>query len=714
MESTQRSNGNPKVTRLARSLLHTCCYGGLFLFALPVLAQTPAGYTDEQAAQGETQYEEQCAECHGYNLEGFGFVPSLSGNFFSRRWGDKAVTELATSLQRMPPTQPGGLGEQTYSQILAFLLQRNGVEAGTTSLPVALADLEGLTIPAQPLTPTALNPRDPSYDTNGPLVPVSRLDNLTLVSDAMLMNPPEDDWLIWRRTHENLGHSPLDQINRENVADLEIAWTWSLPSGANMMTPLVHDGVLFASSNGDVVQAFDAASGDLLWSYQRELPLGVPPSSKKGVAIYEDKIIVPTSDVHLLALEAKTGRIIWDHEINTNGETDFQIKSAPMVVKGKAIIGMTGQTTVAGGNFIVSIDLDSGEEDWRFYTIARPDEPGGNTWNNLSLDERTGGSVWNPGSYDPELNLLYFGPAPTYDTNSLRVLSDAAGVTADALYTNSTIALNADTGELVWHFQHMRNDQLDHDWAYERQIINLPFEGVMRKAIVTGGKEAIFEAVDAATGEYLFSMDLDMQNVISEIDPRSGEKSLSQQAIPEPGQSLDGLSLNGICPDALGARNMQSSSYNPATGILYIPMQDTCINNLTGERWQKYPDPSTNGLWGMVKAVNLATREVEWTERQFAPPASGNLTTDSGLLFSGSGDRYFRAVDQTDGSVLWQQRLDNAPSSYPITYRVDGKQYVAVATNSGSFLANNMERRAGINNPPSGATLWVFALPSGQ
>lgn len=708
MIETKLNDGAKPLSKLMRGLLAS---GFLVLLSTSALAQTPGGYTAEQAAQGEIAYEEQCAVCHGYNLEGFGFVPSLSGNFFSRRWGDRPVSDLATNLRRMPPTQPGGLDQQVYSQLLAFLLQRNGVEAGATPMPLAMADLDGLTIPAQPLVPTALNPRDPSYDTNGPLVPVSRLNSLTPVTDAMLLNPPADDWLIWRRTHANLGHSPLTQINKNNVSDLEAVWTWSLPSGANMMTPLVHDGVLFAYSNGDVVQAFDATNGDLLWSYQRELNDGVGPSSKKGVAIFDDKIIVPTSDVHILALEAKTGRLIWDHEIDTSGETDFQIKSAPMVVNGKAIIGMTGQTSVAGGNFIVSIDLETGEEDWRFYTIARPDEPGGNSWNNLSLEERTGGSVWNPGSYDPELNLLYFGPAPTYDTNSLRVRSDAPGVTTDALYTNSTIALNADTGELVWHYQHMPNDQLDHDWAYERQIIDLPVDGVMRKAIVTGGKEAIFEAVDAATGDYLFSIDLDMQNVIAEIDPRTGEKTLTQQAIPQPGEVLDGLSLNGICPNALGARNMQSSSYNPATGMLYIPMQDTCINNLTGQRWQKYPDTSSDGLWGMVKAIDLETREVVWTQRQFAPPASGNLTTDSGLLFSGAVDRYFRAVDQADGSVLWQQRLDNSPSSYPITYRVDGKQYVAVATNSGSFLANNMERTAGINNPPTGATLWVFALP---
>ena len=701
---------------LANRLVHGLTASGwLLLLAVPALAQQQgqslASFTSEQAARGESEYVQQCASCHGYSLEGFELAPSLSGNFFSRRWGDKPIDELAASLRRMPPNVPGGLEQQIYSQILAYLLQQNGVAAGTTLLPEGLAALSGLIVPAQAIVDQRFTPRRSGYASNGPVLPTSRLDDLTPVTDAMLLNPPDDDWLVWRRTHENLGHSPLDQINKDNVDDLRVAWTWSLPPGANMMTPLVHDAVLFAYSFGDVVQAIDAASGDLLWSYQRELITDAPLNSKKGVAIYQNKIIVPTSDIHLLALDSKTGKLLWDHQVDTGDETDHWFKAAPMVVNGKAIIGLTGQLAIEGGNFIVAVDLETGEEVWRFYTVARPGEPGGNSWNGLPLMERSGGSVWVPGSYDADLNLLYFGPAPTYDTTSLRVLADLPNITTDALYTNSTIALNADTGELVWHYQHMRNDQLDHDWAFERQILHLMVNGEMRKVVVTGGKEAIFEALDAATGDYLFSIDLDMQNVVAEIDPRTGAKTLNPAAVPEPGQVLAGLSLNGICPDALGARNMQSTSYNPNSGILYIPMQDTCINNLTGERWQKYPDPSENGLYGILKAVNLETREVVWTQRQFAPPASGNLTTDGDLLFSGSIDRWFKAIDQSSGEVLWQQRLDNAPSSYPITYAVDGKQYVAVATNSGSFLANGMERTAGITNPPTGATLWVFALP---
>ena len=674
-------------------------------------SQQVASYTLAQAAAGEAAYQQQCVACHGDNLEGFELAPSLSGDFFTRRWGGKAVAELAAELRRMPPEQVEGLDDRVYSNILAYLLQQNGAEAGDNPLPSEMAAMNEILIPAQAIRRQRSPRQRLAYLSNGPILPNSRLDDLRPVSNEMLLNPPADDWLVWRRTHANLGHSPLDQINKGNVSDLRMAWNWALPPGANMMTPLVHDGVLFAYSAGDIVQAIDASSGDLLWSFQRELDSDKPLNSKKGVAIYQDKIIVPTSDIHLLALEARTGKLVWDHKIDTGDEQDHWMKAAPMVVNGKAIIGLTGQLAIAGGNFIVAIDLETGAEAWRFYTVARPNEPGGNSWNGMPVMERTGGSVWVPGSYDPELNLVYFGPAPTYDTDALRVPLTLPGITTDALYTNSTIALDADTGELVWHFQHVRNDQLDHDWAFERQIISLPVNGQMRKAVVTGGKEAIFEALDAATGEYLFSIDMDMQNVFSEIDPRNGDKTPYPDAIPEPGQVLQGLSLDGICPKALGARNMQSTSYNPNTGILYIPLQDTCIERSTGQRWQKYPNSDEEGLWGLVKAVNLETREEVWTRRQVAPPASGHLTTDSGLLFRGTVDRWFQAIDQDSGEVLWQQRLDNSPSSYPITYRVDGKQYVAVATNSGSYHANGMERIAGITNPPSGASLWVFALP---
>lgn len=667
-------------------------------------------FTQAQASTGQDHYAAQCASCHGENLEGFGLVPGLSGEVFVGRWGDRPADQLATNIQRMPPGAEGSLPSASYAAIMAYVLAENGLPAGNTALPAELTALSELLIPRAQLAGND-EPAQLLYNTNGPLLANSRLDSLTPVTDAMLLDPPADDWLNWRRTRDAFGHSPLTQIDKSNIEDLQLAWSWALPAGENMMTPIVHDGVLFAYSYGDVLQAMDAATGELLWSFQRELEDGKAPGMKKGAAIYEDKIVIATSDIHVIALDAKTGKIAWDHKVDGGGEDSFLFRSAPVIANGKAIIGLTGRVAVEGGDFIFALDMDTGEEIWRFYTIARPDEPGGNSWNGLPLEERNGGSIWIPGTFDADLNLVYFGPAPTYDTNPLRSPHPDPTMTRDALYTNSTVALDADSGELVWHYQHIANDQLDHDWAFERQIMDLTIDGVTRKAVVTGGKLAIFEALDAATGEYLFSFDLDMQNVVTEIDSRTGRKTVNPAAIPELDQVISQYSMPGICPDWLGARNMQSTAYNPHSKMLYIPISDTCLDDDSGERWQKYPDDATDGSWGIIKAVNLETQELVWEQRQTGPQASANLTTDSGLLFIGSVDRWFKALDQDTGEVLWQRRLDNALNSYPVTYRVDGKQYVAVATNGGGIHTRTMKSAAGITLPVAGATLWVFALP---
>ncbi|MSR10550.1 MAG: hypothetical protein EXR84_01955 [Gammaproteobacteria bacterium] len=674
------------------------------------LADPTVTYTVTQAAAGQVAYAAHCASCHGFDMAGFGLVPGLTGSIFAERWGGNNAGQLAQELRRMPPAAPDSLTATKYASLFAYLLQHNGIAAGATPVADNPVVLRTQLIPIPTANVARADSTEPLlYLTDGPLADYPVLQNLRPVTEAMLLNPPADDWLNWRRTRDSRGHSPLNQINRDNVQDLDLAWSWALPSGENMMTPIVHDGVMFAYSFGDVLQALDATTGELLWGYERKLDGDIPPDSKKGVAIYDDKIIIPTSDMHLIALDMKTGAVVWDHVVIDDADGHW-FKSAPMIANGKAIIGLTGRQRVAGGNFILAVDVATGEEAWRFWAIARPDAPGGDTWNGLPLEQRTGGSVWIPGSYDAELNLVYFGPAPTYDTGRLRQGPEQANANNDALFTNSTIALNADTGELVWHYQHARNDQLDHDWAFERTLVEISVNGVMRKVVITGGKLAIFEAMDAATGEYLFSFDLDMQNVVAEIDAASGRKTLFPAAIPALDATLSQYSLPGICPDWLGARNMQTTAYNAATHTLFIPLSDTCLDDDTGERWQKYPDSSTDGSYGIIKAVNLETREIEWTQRQTGPQAAANLITDGGLLFIGSVDRWFKALDQSNGEVLWQRRLDNALNSYPITYRVNGKQYVAVATNTGGIHTRTMRNAANINLPPTGATLWVFAL----
>ncbi|MDP2380862.1 MAG: PQQ-binding-like beta-propeller repeat protein, partial [Pseudohongiella sp.] len=349
------------------------------------------------------------------------------------------------------------------------------------------------------------------------------LQAMTPVTDAMLRSPPAEDWLNWRRTYDTYGFSPLDQINTANVSNMAEAWRVPLEPGSNTPTPLVHDGVMFMLATNDTLLAMDASTGEMLWTYKHETTPGAFPSAKVGIALHGDMIIMPTNDIHVLAIHAKTGELIWDHAIDGAriGRRAHQLHATPLVANGMVIQGVTA-TMVPEGGYIVGLDLETGAETWRFYSIPRPGEPGDETWNALELSARSGGSVWMPPSYDPELDLVYFGTAPTYDTASLLNKVDLPGITNDGLYTNSTVALRPKTGELAWHFQHVANDQWDLDWTYERQIMHVQVNGVMRKAVVTAGKMALFDALDAATGEYLYSLDLGLQNLIASIDPVTG------------------------------------------------------------------------------------------------------------------------------------------------------------------------------------------------
>jgi alcohol dehydrogenase (cytochrome c) len=669
-------------------------------------ASSVAGFNVAQTISGKPAYDAHCASCHGADLSGAGPAVALRGSAFVEKWSNKPANELFAAVRRMPPGQPDAVSAIDAANIIAFILESNGLPTGLQAFPAAEEPLSRLTIP-MPGAATASQPRQPVV-----IAPrgASRLDRLTPVTADALRQPSPDDWLHWRRTYDASGFSPLDQVNQRNVAKLGLAWSWSLPRGDNMMTPIVHDGVMFALSHGDVLEALDAASGELLWRYERKIRPGATFHGKKGVAIHGENIFVPTSDMHVLALNARTGALVWDHAVDTDGQFGFQMKSSPLIADGRVILGINGYTG-RGGNFIIALDLATGAEVWRFRTIAQPGEPHGDSWNGQPLANRTGGSVWVAGTYDPALNLVYFGAAPTYNTAPLRELQP--GVTNDALYTNATIALNPNDGTLAWFFQHQKNDQLDHDWAFERQLVDLKLDGSPRRVVVTAGKQAIFEALDAASGKYQFSIDLGMQNVITAIDPRTGAKTLNPSAVPASKQVLQRITLPGICPDLLGARNLMSGAYDSRTSTLYVPLTDTCLQPWpNGKQWQKHPDDSIAGMYGAINAVNLQSREAIWTVRERAAPVSGALVTAGDLMFVGDADRWFRAYDTQRGKTLWKVRLDNVPASYPITYRVNGRQYVTVATNEGYVHVQAMQRAGKITPQPNrGATLWTFALP---
>lgn len=665
-------------------------------------APAPVSFTAAQAVAGGATYGHVCAGCHGTALNGAGGAPALVGPAFGKKYGGKGADQLFAMVSSMPPGGAGSLTPAQYAELTAYILRYNGLPAGTEALSSDAAVLAKRIIPGGA----------PAAARGGSLPPVAgnaRLAALTPVPEAALARPAAADWPSWRRTRDAAGYSPLDQITPGNVNRLRVAWSWSLPAGGNMMAPIVHDGVLYALSFGDVVEALDAATGELLWRYQR--PLAVVPQGKKGVALVGDLVILPTSDLHVVALDAKTGAVRWDHAL-ANVDPKQQIKSAPLVAGDKVVLGINGFQEVKGGNFIVALDLATGAERWRFRTVARTGEPGGDSWNGEPDATRSGGSAWVGGSYDSATRTIYYGVGQTYDVVPLRL---KPGSTLDnrALYTDSTVALDADTGKLRWFYQHQPDDQLDHDWAFERLLIPVGAGADRREAVVAAGKDAIFDLMDAHDGHYLFSLDMGLQNTVVAIDPKTGAKTINPAALPVGTTIANRFTPDGICPDLLGARNLMAGAYDPRARLLYMPLTDTCVHPFPdGQRWQLHPDAATAGTYGVLKAVDFTGRRVVWTARTKGAFVSGALATGGGLVFAGTADRRFKAFDAKTGRALWDTGVDNAPASYPVSYAVDGRQFVAVATNEGFVHTQAMEQVGHVRPPPAaGATLWVFALP---
>jgi alcohol dehydrogenase (cytochrome c) len=683
-----------------------------------------AAFSKDQAYAGRESYREHCASCHGAKLEGHQLAPSLVGRRFDQAWRGKPAYILSFHLRRMPPepvAEGGSLSDEIYTNILAYLLKSNGMDSGDVELPSSIEALAEVTIPRL---------EGAEYDPDAPVAPTEEqaklLANLPLVTDEMLLDPSPNNWLHWGRTHDGQSFSPLDQINRETVSSLKPAWRASLRGGRNMPTPLVHHGVMFLHTYPDTVLAMDASNGMVLWRYQRK---GLPWSSKKmGLGLHGDKVFVPTSDLHVIALNAKTGELIWEHAIATEAPEklrrsyqSYELRSAPFVVGDKVIQGITASGSPKGA-FILAVNIDSGEEVWRFNTIARPGEPQGNTWNGLALEKRSGGSVWHQGTYDAELNLIYYGVAPTYDTGPLLYPSEEEGVTNQAMYTNCTVALNADTGELVWFYQHMQNDQWDLDWAFERQIADVKVDGVTRRAVMNVGKMSILDALDAATGEFLFAVDPGVQNVITAIDPETGAKTIDPGKMPAEDRPCV------VCPSAFGARSWPPTSYSPRTKLAYMHIAEWCmgVSEITDKRQMlstnvrlsSVPHPDVDdGMMGRVLAIDLENQKLEWTFDQATPPSTGLLATAGGLLFSGDIDPSLKAFNDATGELLWQAPLDDMPSSTLVSYSIDGKQYIAVVVG----LVNNYVRdiasayrqfssTKGRPGEKGGASVWVFAL----
>ncbi len=471
---------------------------------------------------GHATYLKSCVTCHGPRLEGSPFAPTLAGKAFQDHWHGKPTAELLEQMQRtMPPKGAGTVKPEAFTDLLAFLVKAN--EAG----PAFLANL-----PA----PARTSPAATSELRATPLTAAvaARLGALSPVTDALLSSPAEGDWLMWRRSFDATGFSPLRQIDRGNVQHLAKAWSLPLDPSTNEITPLVHEGVLFVQS-GAALTAVDAATGAPLWKYRRAMARPAQQAKVKSIALYGHALFMPTFDGHLVALDARNGKVLWDRTIG-DAKSGLQISSGPLVARGVVMIGVSLGLKNKGGCFIVALDATTGAERWRFHTVARPGTPGGDTWNGSPVKERFGAGVWTTGSYDPVLNLAFFGVGNTYTTGTLlQPRAGAAGVTNnDGLYTDTTLALRPETGELVWHYQHHRRDVWDQDWAFEQTVVTLGSGVNARRAVVTGGKTAVFEALDAATGKFLFAHDTGLSNLYASIDAATGEKRSNPELEPVP------------------------------------------------------------------------------------------------------------------------------------------------------------------------------------
>ena len=557
-------------------------------------------------------------------------------------------------------------------------------------------------------------------------------DRIRPVTDAELENPSPDDWLMWRRTLDGWGYSPLDQINRENVGDLRMVWSRGLRPGRQQGTPLVRDGVMFMPNPRDIIQAIDAKTGDLIWEHRRDRPddlgdymIGTLTDTNRNIAIHGELIIDTSMDDHIFALHAETGEVVWDTEILDYRVNPANQTSGPIVAGGKVFSGRSCDPRGGPNGCVVTAhDAATGEELWRRRLIPAPGEPGDETWGDVPFDERAHVGTWMVPSYDPVLNLVYVGtsvtsPAPKYMLG---------GTDKTHLYHNSTLALNGDTGEIVWYYQHL-NDSWDLDHPFERLLvdtavrpdpsavswINPRLNPGEERRVVTGipGKTGIVYTLDRETGEFLWATPTIVQNVISGIDGATGVVSENAELVfTAAGQTVL------TCPHASGGKDWEAGAYSPLTNTMYMPLRNVCsrmramaepdeqdeARRLYAIAWRREIAPGTDQV-GSVQAISAETGQVVWNYQQRAATMA-LAATGGGLVFGGDVNGRFRAFDDRTGEILWEINLGSPVSGFPIAYAVDGRQYVAISTGYGRFLELTPELRPSANN-----NLFIFALP---
>ncbi len=569
------------------------------------------------------------------------------------------------------------------------------------------------------------------------------------MTDDMLMKPKPENWLSFRNGPRLWGYSSLDRINAGNVSQLRLVWSRAMQEGPQEVEPIVYDGIMYLTNAEDIVQALDATTGDMLWEYRRRLPADIGRITGtmfryRNVALWQDKIYLATNDAYLVALDAKTGKVVWETK---RGEYKDKVSqtAGPIIVKGKAIIGTRcdPSSPLPGGCFVTAYDARHGEELWRVNTAAKPGEPGGDTWGNLTGDERRHASAWMVPSYDADLNLVYWGTGVT----ALKPETLQGAPNADLLFTNSTLAVNPDTGKMTWYYQHLPRDYRDLDHPFERMIvettvapspddvpwINPRLKSGDKRKVVTGvfGKTGIVWSIDAKTGEFLWARPTTFQNVMKSVDPKTGKPIVSDLSDPKE------TPPNPSCPHLYGGKNQPSGAFSPDTGAMYFALNNACSAGIGtwggGSQTQSAQpaqavrladgmavtgrmvlppgsDPATAPV-GRLEAISASTGKTVWKYEQRAPIYGSLLTTGGNVLFSGDMVRRFRAFNAQTGAILWETILNGPVTARPMTYSVGGRQYLAIGagghTQGSAFLALAPE----LSTTRGSNTMFVFALP---
>ena len=545
------------------------------------------------------------------------------------------------------------------------------------------------------------------------------LKNYMPVTAERLLKPDESDWLMIRRTYDGWGYSPLAQITTDNVKRLKPAWVASTGvTSGHQAPPIVNGGVMFVSTPGNQVIALEAKSGRILWRYRRRVPEDIIllHPTNRGVALYRDKVFFAASEAVLVALDARTGKEVWTTKVEEN-KNGYYMSLAPLVVEDKVLVGASGGELGVRG-FVAAYEVETGRQAWKTFTVPAPGEQGSETWPKGDQWKTGGGSVWVTGNYDPDTHLAFWGTG-----NGGPWMGDQRP--GDNLFTSSTIALDVASGRIKGHHQYHPNDSWDWDEVSPPILVDYQRNGRAVKGLIDVARDGYVWFLERTDGRIKFvdGFPFVRQNVFKSLDPKTGRPDVDPSRKPGTDKKTE------FCPSLWGGKDWPPIAFSPKTRMIYIPANENLCGTIVGQKVDYAPGSHFTGAVstlslapgadhvGEVQAWNVDTHARVWTHKFANSPNWGPmLVTGGGLVFSGgTNDRKFRAFDASTGKVLWEFPTSSGITAPASTFTSDGKQYVAVQAGWGvdsramQSLLNTLSP-GNYSEVPEGGAIWVFSL----